>query len=210
VRKFLKATLWIAGVLAVVLGVLFAFFFDVWTIPTDDAQLAVSIEPTLHAGDVVVVSRRTNPDRGVMARCEDPDAPGRYVVARVVASGNEDVEIAGGVLRINGRNVLAPGACDPPKVTLVNPATGEPQEFTCSREELGGGTHMTIRFGGAQAPTAATVPGGRLYLVSDNRYLHLDSRDFGAVPSNTCNRIVFRLWGADGPGDSSRRFDYVF
>jgi signal peptidase I len=208
-RKLVKALLWIGGVLAVILGLLYAFLFDVWTIPVDDPQLAVSIEPTLRAGDVVVVSRRTNPDQGVMARCDDPDAPGRSVVGRVVAHGNEDVEIAGGVLKINGHNVLAPGACDPPKVSLVNPATGEQMDLPCSREELGGGSHMAIRYAGSQSATTTTVPGGSLYLVSDNRYLHLDSRDFGAVPVGSCNRIVFRLWGADA-ADSSRRFSFVF
>lgn len=208
-RKLVKALLWIAGVLGVVIGLLYAFFFDVWTVPVDDAQLAVSIEPTLRAGDVVVVSRRSNPDPGVLARCDDPDAPGRYVVARVVAHGNEDVELTNGVLRINGKNVLAPSGCDPPKVTLTNPATGEAMDLPCSREELGGGTHMALRYGGSQATVATTVPGGALYLVSDNRYMHLDSRDFGAVPAASCRRVVLRLWGADS-SDSSRRFSFVF
>jgi len=37
--------------------------------------------------------------------------------------------------------------------------------------------------------------------VSDDRHVHLDSRDFGQVDPRTCQHIVFRFVGAAGLGD---------
>ncbi len=51
---------------------------------------------------------------------------------------------------------------------------------------------------------------GRYYLVSDNRYYHEDSRDFGAVLKETCvDSIAFRLWSKEGIGDGAQRLDPI-
>ena len=54
------------------------------------------------------------------------------------------------------------------------------------------------------------VPLGKLYLFSDDRYLHLDSRDFGSVPEATCQHLIFRLWGAEGFTDGAHRFNMLW
>jgi signal peptidase I len=46
--------------------------------------------------------------------------------------------------------------------------------------------------------------------LSDDRYLHLDSRDYGTVPEESCQHVFFRLWGAAGFGDASRRFNIIW
>ena len=56
---------------------------------------------------------------------------------------------------------------------------------------------------------SAVVEAGKLYLVSDNRLMHQDSRDFGLVDSSTCEHIVFRLWG-ERYAASTRRFNVLW
>ena len=55
-----------------------------------------------------------------------------------------------------------------------------------------------------------TVESGLVYLLSDNREFHEDSRDFGPVPKESCTEtIFFRLWGAEGWGDAETRMTYL-
>lgn len=208
-RSFLKALAWIAGILGVVAGLLYAFVFDTWTVPGDDPQLAASIEPSLGAGDTVLVSRGKQPDVGVLVRCVDPDAPGRFVVGRIVGKYGDVIDIQGGTFQINGHSVSSPNACDPPKITVRNPVTNEDQDLHCSYEEYAGVSHPAIRSGN-EPGKHVEVESGRLYLVSDNRAMHLDSRDFGSVPVGSCQRIAFRLWGLGGFNDTRTRFSFVW
>src|SRR5580658_6282937 len=100
-RGWFKFIFWVVGILGVVLLVLYAFFFDVWTIPTDDPTLAAAIEPTVSAGDVVVVTRHTSVSRGNLLRCADPQSPGRFVVARAMARFGERIDIGNEVVAID-------------------------------------------------------------------------------------------------------------
>src|SRR5579872_6465256 len=83
-RAWLKLVAWVTGILGVVGLLLYELVFDVWVVPSDDPLLAASIQPTLMAGDVLVVTRHTSVVRGNLLRCDDPQAPGRYVVARAI------------------------------------------------------------------------------------------------------------------------------
>ena len=53
------------------------------------------------------------------------------------------------------------------------------------------------------------VEPGKLFLVSDDRHIHKDSRDFGGVDAATCEHVVFRLWG-ERFTDGSRRFNILW
>jgi len=64
-----KLLAWLLGVPAAILLILYVGFFDLWRVPTDDPMLAASVEPTLSAGDLVVVTRRTEVTRGDYAAC---------------------------------------------------------------------------------------------------------------------------------------------
>ena len=57
----------------------------------DGVGLASS--PTLSAGDVVLVSRHTSVTRGNLLRCADPQAPGRFVIARAIGAPGESLEL---------------------------------------------------------------------------------------------------------------------
>ena len=60
------------------------------------------------------------------------------------------------------------------------------------------------------ADVKTVVPDNQVWLVSDNRLFPYDSRDFGAVPRETCTEtIFFRLVGAGGFFDTSTRNQYI-
>ena len=59
-------------------------------------------------------------------------------------------------------------------------------------------------------PSKSEVGEGMLFLLSDDRSYHDDSRDFGAVAAASCTgRIVFRVVGKDGWSDDKRRMTFV-
>ncbi len=207
-RGFLKALLWIAGVLGVILLVLYAFFFDVWTVPTDDPVVSAAIQPTLMPGDVLVVTRSGGGGRGNLMRCPDPRASGRFVIGRAMALVPEHIDIAGETVSVDRSRLPSPRAC--PGTTMRDPSTGEDVDLACSVEEFANMTYQAYRAKGRpEPPTKADVTVGA-YLVSDNRHIHDDSRDFGAVTLPACQHIVFRVWSAAGFFDSKHRFDIIW
>ncbi len=210
-RTLTKVLIWMVVILAVFIGVVLAFF-EPWTIPNDDPQLSSSVEPTLSAGDWILVSRSSNASDGALVRCADPDSPGRYVVGRVMGRAADVIDFKGGTLLIGNKIPSAPYACEVPKVTMANPSSGQDTDLNCFVEEFAGGSHESFR---AATPIVdrdshTEVPAGQVFLVSDNRALHLDSRDFGTVAPSTCQRIALRLWGSSGPGDSKKRFTVLW
>jgi len=210
VRSFTKVLIWITIILAVFLGVVFAFF-EPWTLPADDGQLAASVEPTMSAGDFVLVTRSRGASDGALVRCPDPDAPGRYVVGRAMGHGGDVIDFVGGTFQLNKKIPPAPYACDVAKVTMKNPASGDDEDLNCFVEEFAGGTHESLRGGKSVDRDPHTeVATGTVFLVSDNRVLHLDSRDFNTVNSATCQRIALRVTGAGGVGDSKHRFTVLW
>src|SRR5271156_6843070 len=80
---------------ALILGALGAFlyfaFFDVWRVPADDPQFVVSVEPTLSAGDLVLIARHGTPGSANLGRCAEPDEPRRFVVGPSVSGTGDKV-----------------------------------------------------------------------------------------------------------------------
>jgi len=207
----LKVIAWIVGILGVICGVLYVTAFDVWVVPADDPMLAASIEPAIRAGDIILVSRRTSSERGYLVRCADPrpENPGGFVVARIIAKQNEKIDIQADYVSVDSKRNPSPYACDP--ITMKHPQTGEDIELVCSTEDTG-----EIKFGAYRAksrsgiPTKATVQNGMVYLVSDNRYIHNDSRDFGQMDPATCQHVLFRVYGKEGFSDAAHRFNVIW
>lgn len=145
--------------------------------------------------------------------CPEPKAPERVVVGRLLGESRDTVEIEGSSVTINNHHFTTEHACSEHTVTVKHPGTGEPVEQTCGMEKVGGTVHpradatgQTIR----PARVTATVPEGRVFLVSDNRLFPYDSRDYGPVERSTCTESVFfRLVGRDGFFDVGRRLTYI-
>ena len=211
-KSVLRFVLWIAGILAVVAGLLYAFVFDVWTVPSDDPAMTASIAPTLAPGDVVLVSRHAGvTSRAFLARCSDPDAPGRFVIGRVAALPGQEIHIASDGVQVDGANETMTG-CDAHTVTIENPTTHEPTELTCARTDSGGVAHEVLRGRdrSTDEETKVTVDPGRVFLVSDDVHFHEDSRDYGQIDPATCQHLVYRLVSASGISDRPRRFTLLW
>jgi len=94
---------------------------------------------------------------------------------------------------------------------VFDPQSNEDVTLGCSVEEYGEMSYTALRsVDHPEPPTKATVEAGRWFLVSDDRHVHLDSRDFGQIDPNTCQHIVFRIVGAGGIGNSKTRLSIVW
>ncbi|NUO53619.1 MAG: signal peptidase I [Polyangiaceae bacterium] len=210
-RKFLVGLGWVLGILAVLAIIGRIALFRVWTIPEDRA-LGASLAPSLAAGDVVLVLFRGERGFGDLVRCPDPEDPQRWVVGRIVGTQGDRVQIAGGYVTVNGKRFGSTEACVEGTLEVPHPTDGRPVQHTCSRVELGGGWHFMASAPNTtpEAPREHTVGAGRVFLLSDNRSFHDDSRDFGAVPAETCKeQVVFRIWGKGGFFDAKHRFEVI-
>lgn len=202
---------WVAGVLAVLAIIARLTFLRIWTVP-DDRVLSASLAPSLAAGDIVLVLYRGERGLGDLVRCPDPEDAQRWVVGRIVGTQGDRVEIQNGLVTLNGRRYDVTESCKEPRLTVPHPTSGHPVEHVCSRVEFGGGWYAEARAttGGVEASREHTVGPGRVYLLSDNRTFHDDSRDFGAVMADSCKeQIIFRLWGNEGFFADKRRFEVI-
>ena len=208
--KVLKFIFWVAATLSVIVLVLRLTCMNVWTIPEDNV-LDSSMRPTLAAGDVVLLLTVGNRGFGDLVQCTDPEDAQRYVVGRIVGVGGDTVEIANPVVTVNGTHYNRSDACTQNVITVPHPRSGAPVQAGCSRIEMAGGWHYRANAqSNVESPSSHTVGPGLVYLLSDDRAFHDDSRDFGAVPAESCkNLIFFRLWGKGGFDDESARFTYI-
>lgn len=210
-RKLWRGLGWTLGVLLVLAVLLRLVAFEVWTVP-DDAFLGASTAPTLAAGDTVILLRRGTPGFGDLVRCPDPVEPAQWVIGRIGGLEGDLVEIENQRITVNGRVYDGESACAEPRIHVKHPETQKDVELTCDVVPMGGGWHYRAaqmgRFG--EQKKSATVKPGTLFLVSDNRSMHDDSRDFGLVPRDTCTvRPVFRLWSKAGWSDDKSRFSAI-
>ncbi|MBI4700662.1 MAG: signal peptidase I [Deltaproteobacteria bacterium] len=210
-RKTIKALLWIVGIAVLVGVVLRGVVIATWTVP-DDPWLSVSVAPTLRGGDLVLMLTRGSPGFGDLVRCSDPDNPGGFVVGRIVAEEGDAIEMAGGILRIGGTRYDATESCTKTRFTVQHPDTGSEIEMRCSRVEMGGSWHFrgNLAKPRTQENFQRTVDRDRVFLLSDNRDMHQDSRDFGPLLKSTCKeRIFFRLWSKAGFTETESRMTYI-
>lgn len=208
-KKLASGLLWILAFIALVAIVLRLTVLEPWTIPADVA-LDASLRPTLKSGDLVLMMTRGERRFGELVRCADPEDAQRYIVGRIVGLENDVVEVDGPSVRVNGNLYNTTDGCADGVTIFPHPTTGQPVEGSCERVEMAGGWHMRSYSKSSERPSKHTVGQGRVFLVSDNRSFHDDSRDFGAVPAETCTHLVlFRLWSAEGFGDASARFTAI-
>ncbi|HEY6461585.1 MAG TPA: S26 family signal peptidase, partial [Polyangiaceae bacterium] len=111
-RTWFKLVAWVAGILGGVLLLLYLFVFDVWRVPSDDPMESASIQPTLAAGDLVLVTRHSSVERGNLLRCPDPQAPGRFVIARAIAHDGESIDVTSEMVTVDRTRLPSPRACD--------------------------------------------------------------------------------------------------
>jgi len=210
-RKLGRGLLWVALVLAVIVGIARATVLRWWRVPEGDPYLEASIAPTLRGGDLVVLWRLGKPHFGDLVMCPEPNAPDRSVIGRIAGESGDDIQVEGAKLTVNGRGAETEHACD--RFTVSHPATQQAVEQDCAVEAIAGVLHMR---GGVQdagvlpSPVNQKVSDGKVFLLSDNRRLPYDSRDFGLVDRDTCSElVVFRIVSRAGFFDEKARFTFI-
>lgn len=210
-EKLRRGLGWTLGAVIVIALLLRLLLLDVWTLP-DDAFLGASVAPALAAGDTVLLLTRGEPGFGDLVRCPDPQDPSAFVVGRIAGVEGDTVVTEGRRLTVNGRIYESESACAQQKVFVKHPETLKDVELTCDVVPMGGGWHYRVSSVSPyqeQKKTAKVGP-GKVFLISDNRTMHDDSRDFGLVDRATCKeRFFFRLWGKGGWDDDKTRLSYI-
>ncbi|HEY6726114.1 MAG TPA: signal peptidase I [Polyangiaceae bacterium] len=218
-RGVLRALIWVALALALIVAVARAFAIRWWRVPADDPQIEASIAPTLRGGDLVILWRLTEADIGDLVLCPEParadNDGGRIVIGRIIAEAGDDVEVKDGRIFVNKRPLLTESGCQEDSTfSVYNPATDLDIEQHCAMERIGSTLHKI----GKRSPTVsappdqATVEVGRglVWLASDNRLLPYDSRDYGSVSRAECTEtVIFRLVSAEGYFDVDARFSII-
>lgn len=162
-----------ACAVAVLLALLLrTFVFQVYRVPS------TSMEPTLGAGDLLVVNKFVlrrggdlwNPwlpqrpvDRGDVLVFPDPTQPGDLLVKRCVAIGGDHVQIRDKELVLEREAVIEPGAQRVDERIYPNSAF-LPEPFR-TRDQFG----------------PVVVPRQELFCLGDNRDRSLDSRHWGTI-----------------------------
>lgn len=83
--------------------------------------------------------------------------------------------------------------------------------LACSVEDFGERDFSALRsVDHPEPPTKTVVNTGLWYLVSDDRHVHVDSRDFGQLDTASCQHIVFRVVGNAGFGDQKTRLSIIW
>jgi signal peptidase I len=137
-----------------------------------------------------------------------PDGSGKFIVGRVFGLERDDVEVNNERVATNGKGPATRFGCG--TVSVVHPVSGQATSLTCSVEDNRAFTYSVLTHPEyREGQRSAKVEAGKAYLVSDNRHIHLDSRDFGLVDVSTCEHVVFRLWGQSF-ADGTHRFNILW
>ncbi|MEA2746470.1 MAG: signal peptidase [Myxococcales bacterium] len=206
--SFGRTLLWLTAILGAIGLLLYLFVFDTWVVPSDDPLLTAAIAPTLSPDDRILTRRGSTPITGELARCYIPDGSGKFTIGRVFGSGGDSVEINNERVAVNGVSPKTRFSCG--IVSIVHPVSGDAEPLTCTVEDNGSFTYGVLAHPEfREGQRLAKVEPGKVWLVSDNRHIHKDSRDFGSVDASACEHVVFRLWGQTF-GDASHRFNVLW
>jgi signal peptidase I len=187
-----------------------------WQVPQDDADLAASVAPTLGPGDWVILWRATPPGFGDLVLCPDPEDPAQVFVGRIAGEAHDTLSIdESGSITVNNSRAKSEHACDPWRITVPHPTSGDEVEQRCDIETLGGVHHKRALIPDKAALRPGTlnkrrIEAGSVYLISDNRLFPFDSRDFGPLPEASCKEtVLFRLVSRLGFSDVEHRLDWI-
>ena len=211
----IRFTVFFVVIIGALVGVLRLTCLRWWQVPADDPDLSASLAPTLQGGDWIILWRATEPSFGDLVLCPDPEDPAEVVIGRIAGEPGDLLAIdTSGRLEINGSRITSDSNCNQPKLTVEHPRSGEEIELRCDIEQLGGRYHQRALVP-ARAPlkpiaSKREVAAGTVYLISDNRYLPFDSRDFGPLARASCGEtVIFRLVSRLGFSDVAARLSWI-
>jgi signal peptidase I len=168
---------------------------------------AASMIPTLEIGDRVMVDKRSRqPARGDVIVFEFPLDRSTTYVKRVVALGGDTVEVRGGKLIVNGKDVwrervqngCPEGSADSGRPCVIWEETFDDRRYQVAIEPDPVRGDLERRL----------VPRGSVFVLGDNRDNTSDSRVWGPVPlENVTGTVRFIYWSTDERGQT--RWDRV-
>lgn len=212
-QKFVRFLLWTALIVGLIVGAARATALRWWQVPVGDPYLEASVAPTLRGGDMVLLWRLSKPKFGDLVVCPEPKRPDRVVIGRIVGESGDHVKIEGQAIEVNGRAAETETACAPSTFKVNHPSTKREIEQQCVIEAVAGVSHMRGNAAGQginPRPADVRVAEGTVFLLSDNRLLAYDSRDYGVVQRDTCTEtVVFRLWSQQGWSDDQARMVFI-
>jgi signal peptidase I len=203
---------WCSAIIAVLIGALRLTAIRWWQLPVNDPYFEASLAPSLRGGDWVILWRATAANYGDLVLCPEPKT-NRAVIGRIVGEAGDHLKIEGSTLTVNNSLIRVDDGCDKFRVVDPSSPSGDEIEEGCSLEVIGGRTHQrgdARQTRDEQKPPEFDVPNGQVFLVSDNRALPWDSREFGPVDRASCvETIVFRLVSKDGFFDVPNRLTLI-
>jgi signal peptidase I len=209
-QGLLRVMVWIVVIFGAACALLYFTVFDVFTVPGDDPAMLASITPNVGSGDLLLTLRHGDVHGGNLVRCTDPQEPRRSVIARLEAIGGETIEIQNQRVNLDGKGLAIVHGCGRTE-TLTKAVTNEQLTFACFVEDYSSEHEVLVYPESNEGSTAKSkVSSDKGFLVSDNRYWHLDSRDYGEVPLSSCAHIVFRLWSGAGWFDAHHRLNLLW
>ena len=206
--SFTRNFAWFSAICGAVGLLLYLFVFDTWEIPGGDALFVASVQPGLRPMDRVLTRRGSEAKFGELQRCLVPNGRGNFAIGRVFGLQGDTVEVLNERVAVNGHAPATRFSCG--VVNVVHPVSRQEIGLTCTVEDNGAFTYGVLTHPEyREGRTLAKVEPGKAFLVSDDRHIHQDSRDFGQVEVSTCEHVVFRLWG-ERFTDGSRRFNILW
>lgn len=183
-RSFLKFAAWVAAVVGIGVAIMLQFFVSVVDIGDD------SMAPTVLSGEKALLWRGAEAEMGDFVICENPSEAGTLVMGRVVATTGMTVAVNRNQFMVNGH----PFDRDwQGTFRFHDPIADAEIDVQYGVASLPGVDHEFMQRRGFEWNLRnTTVPGGRVYLLSDyHSFIGLDSRAFGPVLAASCIGQVF-------------------
>ncbi len=188
----IKFLLVIAVLLAIVVGILRAFFVREVIVAHD------GMAPTMLAGETVLMWNGTGSDleMGDIALCRNPANLNETVFGRVIGRTGMAIQTMRGQLQV-ANSIVDIDITGHERFTNIN---GETDEYRFATEKLGNTDYNTMQPKDRALEIRPFTVSRGVYLLGDNRnQTTSDSREYGPVDPNTCIGTLFmRLKPAEG------------
>ena len=183
IKTLLYSALWAAGCVAIVCGILYAFFMDAVVIEHN------GMAPTIMAGDQILVWENATPEMGDIVVCTHPRDRTKTVVGRLFAKPGMSIEVERNNVTVAGERPITDRG---PTLSFADSVTGRNARVQLSQVEFGSIDHAIFEPAGRPLRMRSRNVGSGYFLLSDNRQKRQhDSRSFGEVPIANCHGVAF-------------------
>lgn len=150
-------------------------------------QSSANMETAVLPGDYLLLNlkhyRKNEPLRGEIIAVESPEPPGRLIIQRVIAVGGDVIGCVDKTVYLNGLPLAEPH--------VRHTENGRKPKGPSRRDDFG----------------PLTVPGGRFFVMGDNRGQSYDSRFFGPVGKDKIIGKALYIYWSKNPSRIGTRFN---